>query len=405
VDVARSTEGSDLVRVNDAVFALSPADAARSDERWSGVAEFLLVGGATLVLLPLLWLLRAGVGFDRADLVAGFLTFYGAYVINDPHFAVTYLLFYKDAKRRASSSELSVAYRVRYWVAGLVVPVGLGAWAFGALATRSAQMLGSMIQLMFLLVGWHYVKQGFGVLMVLSARRQVRWSLGERRVILAHCFAAWAYAWANPAMPAGEFEEKGVVYRALAHPRWFELTALALLAVSTLALLWILAGKVRRERRPLPFGPLAVFLISVWAWTIYSSADPLLRYVIPALHSVQYLYFVRLLKGNEAKAAEGPPFFGRPVSVRLGALALSALALGWFLFHGAPSILDPLLVPRRHGGTLDALGATPVFATLFVVVSIHHYFMDAVIWRRDHPDTRYFRITPSPASGPSLPSG
>jgi len=26
-----------------------------------------------------------------------------------------------------------------------------------------------------------------------------------------------------------------------------------------------------------------------------------------------------------------------------------------------------------------------------VVVNIHHYFMDHVIWRRDNPDTRYLR--------------
>jgi len=392
--------------MNNALIALAPADATRS-ARWSGVGEFLVVGGATLVLLPLLWVLRAGVGLDRADLAAGFLTFYGAFVINDPHFAVTYLLFYKDARRRALSHELRLAYRARYWMAGLVVPFGLAAWAAVALASRSAQTLGWMIQLMFLLVGWHYVKQGFGVLMVLSARRQARWSLSERRIILAHCFAAWAYAWANPAVPAGEFEEKGVVYRALAHPRWLELIALALLAVSTVALFWALASKVRRDRQPLPLAPLAAFLVSVWSWTIYSSADPLLRYFIPALHSIQYLYFVRLSKGNEAKAAEGPPFFGRPASVRLGALALSALGLGWLLFHGVPSILDPLLVPRGHRGPLDALGATPVFATFFVVVSIHHYFMDAVIWRRDHPGARYLiePVTPSPASELPLPSG
>src|SRR5690606_41949749 len=42
------------------------------------------------------------------------------------------------------------------------------AWASVALALRSAEILGWMIQLMFLLVGWHYAKQGFGVLTVRS---------------------------------------------------------------------------------------------------------------------------------------------------------------------------------------------------------------------------------------------
>ena len=41
--------------------------------------------------------------------------------------------------------------------------------------------------------------------------------------------------------------------------------------------------------------------------------------------------------------------------------------------------------------TIEALGETPYFAAIFVIVSIHHYFMDNVIWRRENPDTRYLR--------------
>ncbi len=249
-----------------------------------------------------------------------------------------------------------------------------------------------MIQLMFLLVGWHYVKQGFGVLMVLSARRGVHVTARERTVILAHCFAGWAYAWASPATAAGEFEEKGVVYAALAHPRWLEVATGAVLALSTVALVAILVGRWRRDRSTLPLAPLSGLLITVWSWTIYSSVDPLLRYAIPALHSVQYLYFVWLMKRNEARASEGPPSFGRPVGVRVGLLAVTALGLGWFLFRGAPTFLDEAFVPRTaRGSEPTALGETPFFATFFVVVNIHHYFMDHVVWRRENPDTRFLR--------------
>jgi hypothetical protein len=354
--------------------------------------EFLLVGGATLFLYPLAWLLRRAVGLDDAELAVGFLTFYGAHVVNDPHFSVTYLLFYKDAKARAFSPARPRAQRLRYLAAGVLAPAALVLWAILALARHDAAALGWMIQLMFLLVGWHYVKQGFGVLATLSARRGVRVLPAERAVLLAHCYAGWAYAWASPAVPAGEFEEKGVVYRALAHPRWLELATAGALAVSTVALVVVLAVTWRRERRALPLAPLAGLLISVWSWTIYSSVDPLLRYVIPALHSIQYLYFVGLMRRNEAREAEGPPAFGRPVAVRLGFLAAAALALGWLLFHGAPAYFDGILVaPRARGQEPDALGVTPFFAAFFVVVNLHHYLMDTVIWRRDTPEMRYLR--------------
>jgi hypothetical protein len=159
-----------------------------------------------------------------------------------------------------------------------------------------------------------------------------------------------------------------------------------------LALVAVLVARWRRERTMLPWAPLLGLLITVWSWTIYSSADRLLQYVIPALHSIQYFYFVWLMKRNEARAEEGPPSFGRPTAVRLGFLAVSALGLGWLLFRGAPTFLDGLYAPRPLRGTApDALGATPFFAAFFVVVNIHHYFMDYVIWRRDNPETRYLR--------------
>ena len=132
---------------------------------------------------------------------------------------------------------------------------------------------------------------------------------------------------------------------------------------------------------------------SVWTWSIYSSIDPLVRYVIPALHSVQYLYFVGLLRGSEAREREGPPWFEPTVGVRLGLLAVSAIGLGWFLLHGVPGVLDGALVSRRAAVT-SSLGPTPYLAAIFTFVNIHHYFMDNVIWRKDNPDTRYLRPAP-----------
>jgi len=355
--------------------------------------EFLMVGGATLVLYPLLWLMRRVLGLDSAELAVGFLMFHGAHLINDPHFAVTYLLFYKDARRRAFGTAFAGWQRVRYLIAGALVPLTLGGWLLWALSAGSAPAIGWAIQLMFLLVGWHYVKQGFGVLSVLSARRGVRYSPLERRVLLAHCFTGWAYAWSSPASPSVEAEEKGIVYWSVARPSFIEHVSGVLLALSTIALAAMLLAKWRRERRLPPLAPLTGLMVSIWAWSVYSSADPLLLYMVPALHSLQYLYFVWMLSKNQARAAEQPPFFGAPARQRLLFLAGASLALGWLLFHAGPELLDAarLSAHRRAKQTLGALGGTPYFAAFFVFVNIHHYFMDNVIWRRENPDTRYLR--------------
>jgi hypothetical protein len=370
-----------------AIAQLAPVAEPRTRVRASAVVEFLLVGGATPLLFAASWLLRRTVGLDSADLAVGFLFFYGAHFINDPHFSVTYLLFYEDARARAFGREVPPMQRARYVVAGLLVPVALVAWAGTALAARSAYSLGLLIQMMFLLVGWHYVKQGFGVMTVLAARRGVRFLPRERLAILAHCYAGWAYAWASPYDPGKEVEEKGVVYTTIAHPVGLERFTQLVLLATAVWLLVVLVDKWRRERRLPIVTPLVAMICSVWVWSIYSSIDPLVVYAIPALHSLQYLYFVWLLKGNEAREREGPPWFERSARVRMGILAVAALGLGWVLFHGAPWALDDLLVPRRWRFT--DLGATPYFAAIFTVVNIHHFFMDWVIWRRENPATRF----------------
>lgn len=209
--------------------------------------EFLVVGGATLLLFPIAWALRGVVGLDTGELVFGFTFFHAARVLNDPHFAVTYLLFYRDARVRLFGDAFAPLQRLRYLAAGVLVPAGLFVWCAWALTAGSAHALGLMIQLMFLLVGWHYVKQGFGVMVVLSARRGVRFALSERRAILAHCYAGWGYAWANPFDPGRARFEKGVVYDSLPHAAWMEPVALAATIGTGLWLGFVLVRKWRRD--------------------------------------------------------------------------------------------------------------------------------------------------------------
>jgi hypothetical protein len=376
-----------------AVLPVSHAELPRAPARTRGreLAELLLIGGLTPLLYPLSWLLRRGLGLDSAELAVGFTFFWAAFVINDPHFSVTYLLFYEDARRRAFGDAFPKALRIRWLLAGVVAPVFLAGFAICGLVLKSPYVLGLLIQLMYLLVGWHYVKQGFGVMTVIGARRGVRFSSWERRAILAHAYAGWAYAWASPFDPGRELEEKGVVYRSFAHPHGLELATWIVFLASAVVMTLVLLRKRHREGRLPLGGPLVAFVASVWAWSIWSAADPLVRYMIPALHSVQYLYMVWLWKGAEARAKEGPPHFEMSAAARIGLLVASTLVLGWVLFHGAPTALDDFLVEKKTATRSTDLGVTPYFAALYAFVNIHHYVMDSVIWRRENPAMTWLR--------------
>ena len=244
-----------------ASVGLAPARFAPRIASGTGrVREFLVVGGVTPLLFGLSWLLRRRFGLDASEYAVGFLFFYGAYVVNDPHFAVTYLLFYRDFRARAFGEAFGTVQRLRYCFAGLGVPLALVAWAVASLATRSALALGFMIQLMFLLVGWHYVKQGFGVFIVLASRRGVRFNGRERLAILAHCLSGWAYAWASPADPGSEVEEKGVVYTTVAHSLRLERITHVVFLATVIPLAWMLVTKWRRDGRMPIVTPLVALL-------------------------------------------------------------------------------------------------------------------------------------------------
>lgn len=372
--------------------------APRPSGRSRGLLEFAVVGGLTPFLYPLSWLLRKAFGLEPTEYIVSFVMFAAAFVINDPHFAVTYYIFYRDAKSRAFGNGFTGTQQIRYLLAGFVIPIVLIAWGVAALALRSASSLGVMIQLMFFLVGWHYVKQGFGVFSVLSSRRGVRFDKSERWAILAHCYAGWAYAWSSPRDIGHAAEEKGVWYVTFAQPKYLEQITMVLFFASVVPMVFVLGAKWKREGK-LPIAtPLIALLCSIWPWLIYSSLDPLLIYVIPALHSIQYLYFVYLLEGNKAREKEGPPHFERSAKSKLLALVAASLALGWFFFHIGPTIFDTLIGSRLATKEFDPIGPTPCFAALFAFVNIHHYCMDSVIWRRENPETRYLTQKPAPTT-------
>lgn len=365
--------------------------------RAASIGEFLITGGATLLLIPFAYWYERSVGLEHSEYIVSFAAFYAAYVINDPHFAVSYLLFYKNARKRLNGEEFQGAQRLRFLVSGFIVPALLAAWIALAFIQQSAATLGLMVQLMFFLVGWHYVKQGFGVLMVLSGRRGVRFSAKERWLILGHCFAGWAYAWSSPREMGGTYEESGVVYTALQQPYGLEQVALAAFVASGVGLVYVIVQRIRTGQAMPPLAATCGFFMSIWLWTVYSGFNPLIAYVIPGLHSLQYWYFVYLLKRNEAREQSTDMKVSSHAMMRLGLFFATCVGLAWLFFNGIPSFLDDTVVATTATMgedpevSLVGLGATPYVAAFATFINIHHYFMDHVIWRRENPDTRFLQ--------------
>ena len=86
---------------------------------------------------------------------------------------------------------------------------------------------------MFFTVGWHYAKQGYGILILDSVRNGVRFDFHERRWLLRNTHLAWFTWWlvANDALSSKNLW--GIEYYLLDVPDALLIPMVSLVAVST----------------------------------------------------------------------------------------------------------------------------------------------------------------------------
>ena len=96
-----------------------------------------------------------------------------AYIINDPHFIHSYQLMYGGFFQKLKAQKQNPNIYARYIFAGIVVPVIFTTWFLFCIVTQNIHALALSGNIMILSVGWHYAKQGYGMLIVLSALKKI----------------------------------------------------------------------------------------------------------------------------------------------------------------------------------------------------------------------------------------
>lgn len=337
----------------------------------SAAATFLVAGGLSLLAVPLVLLLPTGGHVGELSAIA----FWACFVLNYPHFTHSYLLLYRDlGARMAGAGTLN---RLRLVVAAYLAPALLFVLCAQALAFEDGQTAGLLVHLMMVLVGWHYVKQGYGVLFVLCADQGFRLSDEVRTALRLHGYALWVWIWLRNNAFDGAARFHGIPY---------DLAGLGLglaeigkwLTVASLAwVLALLARDCRANGRLPPLAALAGYAASLYVWMAFAYLDPLLVYFTPAMHSLQYLFFV-----------------ARVESRRAGAPGWAALGSGRFWTPFAISVTAGAVVFELLPRAVAAGGVTPlgnpmfVYALIQIFLNVHHYFIDHAVWRRDDPVTR-----------------
>ena len=187
-----------------------------------------------------------------------------------------------------------------------MVPAVLIAFFAVTLLQGSAALLGLAANAMFFTVGWHYAKQGFGILMLDAAYKGVAFDARERRNLLVNTHLSWVtlYLWVNNAVAAKHY--RGLTYYAFDTPDALLWTMAALTAASLVVVAWDILRKWARGRI-LPLNGVIAYVSAVYVWLVLARFDPILMLVVPAFHSLQYLGVVwrRQINVERQRAREG----------------------------------------------------------------------------------------------------
>lgn len=341
------------------------------------VWDFLLLGGGSLLALLALnvalgetaWAIAWSTGMALAI----------ANVINNPHFMHSYQLFYRGFGAKVTTYPKDL--RLRYWLCGIVVPFGLAAFMAWAVITGHPRALGQGANLMFFLVGWHYVKQGYGIAMVDAALKQAYYSDAEKSALLRNAYAVWMLSWLmiNHVLSGAENLYWGIQYLAIPIPESLAWLAGAAAIACGMEVAWRLMLRYQRGDS-IAWNGLVAYAVSSYIWLLVF--DPVLVLWIPMFHSLQYLAVVWRYERNRTDALYAKAILRR---VRFAAFYALSLVLGYLAFWWLPRWLN------AHVGYDHTLFGSELFLFLFwVFINVHHYFMDTVLWRKGNPDVQKY---------------
>lgn len=345
--------------------------------------DALTSGGLSIIFCFLMWAF-----FDRSAslLTISQLAFTMAFVVNHPHFLSSYVLLYHDFKK-------SIFTQPRYFFSAIIVPLVLILSLVIGLTNPQYFMMSHIITAMFVLVGWHYVKQVFGFVIVSSAQRKIFFSKNERSVLLINLFLIWLMSILVFHTGTSDFTFYGIKHYSLALPAWTLTVTYFLVAITFLMVIFQQVQKYA-VTGIFPAPPAVSAFVAIYFWYLPVISHPGFAYFIPFFHSLQYLGFVLLLKKNQIND-EVKPLSGKEqrelfIKKFMG-FAGASLGLGALAFHFIPNGLDSL------GLKMDSsLGSTPFLVSFLLFINIHHYFIDNTIWRSQNEVVKKYLFDPPP---------
>ena len=300
-----------------------------------------------------------GLGLSGTSLSA---VYWAGAVFTAAHFGLSYHLAY-----RGGGSAIRERPAALGWIPGallgvLALTVGMSL-AVGAGSART--VTSALITGVYVLTTWHYVKQVYGVGRVGAAFAGVSLSAREVWVLRYGLYPMWFLGAAKMLVGNGGYYLAGYRVGYGLFPYWVHDVLQVLVVASVVPLIVCFAGIALRRHGAPPSLMLAPYA-AAFLWLGLPTNPVLSLLLLAPFHALQYLAIGHRAELAIADEAEVGPIWW--LNVFAGAACGGLLLSRW-----APELLDDRFA-AHDGPRLFA-------AAFFVFLNIHHYVIDATIWR------------------------
>jgi hypothetical protein len=336
---------------------------------FSPTIDILLVGGLSLICLALCHLF-----IDSSSSITqiSWTAFYLAYLVNHPHFLSSYLLLYWDCRKQL--------FKTKIILASVIVPLILIGYMFYCFQNNDPKKLGYLVNTMFFLVGWHYVKQIYGCIVVSCVRNLYFFSEKEKLILRINLYCVWFMSYINGNTYVRTLDFYGISYDTFNLPKYFQTMNMTILTISLiLAIIAVIRKFIDTGKNPPAMA--VVSLATIYFWYLPSMYHKHFFYIIPFFHSLQYLFLVVAYKKQKYSSdiITNNDKTQRILFVKnFWGFVILSLVTGFFFFDAIPNNLDQTI---KYNGVFG----TQLYLFAFIIfINIHHYFIDNVIWKKDN---------------------
>ncbi|HQZ33285.1 MAG TPA: hypothetical protein PK020_02615 [Ilumatobacteraceae bacterium] len=301
------------------------------------------------------------------------------------HFGASYHLAYGDGRASLQRHPLALLWVPLFVVAVIVTVVVM----MERNSVNNADwLLRALLILVFSATGWHYIKQAYGVAMLSLRLRGIRPLPNEIRALRYGFYPIWIVdlmdIWAQGHRATYRRYDIGVAL----FPRWVEQAARLLAGGCVIGVIGVLFVVSARSRRVPPMGAWAPY-VAGGLWFVLPPSYLSAAAVIGATHSVQYLTCVHRAEVNWGRERGERNMLHWWLCVFGGATAGGLLVATW-----VPDMIDRAAPELPLPGVIGAL--------FFVALNLHHYAIDASMWRSGGQHVRRIVNGPAPSKSATV---